>query len=111
MLFPVVPDVKIIVATSSGAGLSASVLLFAEAALSPASDAVFSYKESGSSSWSSHTFLSLGHSAKIPSQSDIFLGLKNRASESERFIRSIKSSAGSPASSGTATVFPVIIAR
>ena len=111
LLFPVVPDVKIIVATSSAFGLPASASPSFAAALRAASDSSFSLEDSNSSSCSIQTFFILGHWAKITSKSPLPLGLKKRPSESERLIRSIKSSPGRPASRGTATVFPVIIPR
>ena len=129
LLLPVVPDVKIIVAVSSGAGLSASlsevltiffksetketVLLLLMELLAKA-DILFNilfFSVSLLSLLSIHIFFNFGQSARIEESRERFLGLKKSASESERLIRSVRSLSGSPASRGTATHPPVIIPR
>ena len=110
LLLPVVPEVKIIVAIASASGQEAS-----SAALFPISlSSLILYTPEGTSStssWSIHTFWSFGQFARNASRYGLCFGLKKSASESDRFIRSISSSHGSAASSGTAVVHPVIIPR
>ena len=111
LLFPVVPDVKMMVAVSPGAGLSESASVPLESAIRDGKDAILASGTSGSCSCRIHIFFSFGHPAAIASKRTVCLGLRKSPSESERSIRSTRSSPGRFASSGTATFLPVMMPR
>ena len=100
LLFPVVPEVKMIVAISLSPLPSTSS--------APMPDPLSKDRASSSRNQIS---LTPGHDSFTLSANPTNLGLTKRALESDRLIRSIRSSAGRLTSRGTATLSPVVMPR